>query len=114
MLPDQAKIRDPGRMTMFDTSLRRGLAAAAALTVTLAAIAGGAQAADDSKYPNWKGQWRTINFRLGGQVIKYDPNKAWGPAQQAPLTTEYQKVLEESMADQARGGLGNYPSARCL
>jgi hypothetical protein len=102
-------------MTMLDTSLRWGLAAAAAaLMVTLAAIAGGAQAADDSKYPNWKGQWRAINFRLGGQVIKYDPNKAWGPAQQAPLTPEYQKVLEASMADQAKGGLGNYPSARCL
>jgi hypothetical protein len=82
--------------------------------VTVTAMAGSAQAADDSKYPNWKGQWRAINFRLGGQVIKYDPNKAWGPAQQAPLTPEYQKVLEDSMADQARGGLGNYPTARCL
>jgi hypothetical protein len=30
------------------------------------------------------------------------------------LTAEYQKVLAESMADQAKGGLGNYPSARCL
>ena len=82
----------------------------AALMVTM----GGSQAADDAKYPNWKGQWDTINFRLGGQVIKYDPNKPWGPAQQAPLTPEYQKVLEESMADQAKGGLGNYPTARCL
>jgi hypothetical protein len=63
-------------MTMFHKSLRWGLAAAAALMVTLTAIAGGAQAADESKYPNWKGQWRTINFRLGGQVIKYDPDKA--------------------------------------
>jgi len=86
------------------------VALAAALTVMM----GGAQAADDSKYPNWKGQWDTINFRLGGQVIKFDPNKAWGPAQQAPLTPEYQKVLEESMADQAKGGLGNYPTAQCL
>jgi hypothetical protein len=101
-------------MTMFHESLRWGLAPAAALMVTLTATAGGAQAADDSKYPNWKGQWNAINLRLGGQVIKYDPNKAWGPAQQAPLTPEYQKVLEDSMADQARGGLGNYPTARCL
>src|SRR5580693_6936405 len=102
-------------MTMFHRSLRcRRAPAAAALMVTLTAIAGGAQAADDAKYPNWKGQWSAINFRLGGQVIKYDPNKAWGPAQQAPLTPEYQKVLEDSMADQAKGGLGNYPSARCL
>jgi len=99
---------------MLYRSLTGALALATALIVMLTATMGGALAADDAKYPNWKGQWRTINFRLGGQVIKYDPNKAWGPAQQAPLTPEYQKVLEESMADQARGGLGNYPSARCL
>jgi hypothetical protein len=86
------------------------LALAAALTMK----AGGVQAADDAKYPSWKGQWEAINPRLGGQAIKYDPTKAWGPAQQAPLTPEYQKVLEDSMADQARGGLGNYPTARCL
>jgi hypothetical protein len=86
------------------------IALAAALMVTV----GGAQAADDARYPNWKGQWDAINPRLGGQAIKYDPTKAWGPAQQAPLTPEYQKVLEDSMADQAKGGLGNYPTARCL
>jgi hypothetical protein len=86
------------------------LALAAALMVTI----GAARAADDAKYPNWKGEWNAINPRLGGQAIKFDPTKAWGPAQQAPLTPEYQKVLEESMADQAKGGLGNYPSARCI
>jgi len=99
---------------MFGRSLTGTFALAAALGATLLMTLGGARAADEAKYPNWKGQWRTINFRLGGQVIKYDPNKAWGLAQQAPLTPEYQKVLEASMADQAKGGLGNYPSARCL
>jgi hypothetical protein len=94
--------------------LDRSSTVAVALTATLMLALGGAQAADDAKYPNWKGQWDAINARLGGQVIKYDPNKAWGPAQQAPLTPEYQKVLEESMADQAKGGIGNYPTARCL
>ena len=90
--------------------------ATAAVAFALAALAtiSGAQAADETKYPNWKGQWITINARLGGQVIKFDPNKPWGPAQQAPLTPEYQKVLEASMADQAKGGIGNYPTARCL
>ena len=86
------------------------LAIATALTMAI----GAAQAADDAKYPNWKGQWDAINPRLGGQAIKFDPTKAWGPAQQAPLTPEYRKVHEESMADQATGGLGNYPTARCL
>jgi hypothetical protein len=86
------------------------LALAAALMTTM----GGAHAADDVKYPNWKGEWDTVNPRFGGQAIKFDPTKAWGPAQQAPLTPEYQKVLADSMADQAKGGLGNYPTAKCL
>jgi hypothetical protein len=97
---------------MFDRS-SAGLAAAA-LAAALMLAAGGVRAADDGKYPNWKGQWDTINPRFGGQAIKFDPTKTFGPAQQAPLTLEYQKVLAESMADQAKGGLGNYPSARCL
>jgi hypothetical protein len=95
-------------MIMFNQSLKWAFALSA-LTIAMS----GAQA-DDAKYPNWKGQWEAINPRFGGQMIKFDPTKAWGPAQQAPLTPEYQKVLEESMADQARGGLGNYPTARCL
>jgi hypothetical protein len=92
----------------------RALAFAFTTTISLTVIFGGAAVADEPKYPNWKGQWITINPRLGGQVIKFDPTKPWGPAQQAPLTPEYQKVLEASMADQARGGIGNYPTARCL
>jgi hypothetical protein len=95
---------------MFYRSSTEAFVLAAALMLTM----GGAWAADDAKYPNWKGQWDVINPRFGGQMIKFDPTKAWGPAQQAPLTPEYQKVLEDSMADQARGGLGNYPTARCL
>ncbi len=91
-----------------------GWRGAVALAAALMLAAGGVRAADDGKYPNWKGQWDTINPRFGGQAIKFDPTKAFGPAQQAPLTPEYQKVLAESMADQAKGGLGNYPSARCL
>ncbi len=37
-----------------------------------------ARAADDGKYPNWKGQWDAINPRLGGQAIKFDPTKPLG------------------------------------
>ena len=97
---------------MFDRGLT-GMGAvvlAAALMITT----GGVKAADDAKYPNWKGQWDVINPRFGGQAIKFDPTKAFGLAQQAPLTQEYQKVHAASMADQAKGGLGNYPTARCL
>src|SRR5207302_6722107 len=50
---------------------------------------------------------------IGGQRDNFDPTKPAGPGQQAPLTPEYQKVLESSMADQASGGLGNDPTAQC-
>ena len=84
-------------------------AAAAALMLTI-----GGAAADDAIYPSWKGQWsRLLVPGVGGQGA-FDQTRLWGRGQQAPLTAEYQKVFEDSMADQARGGLGNYPSARCL
>jgi hypothetical protein len=92
----------------------RGLIGAIVLAA-LAIPTGGARAVDDMKYPNWKGQWIGVNPILGGgSVVKFDPTKPSGPAQQAPLTPEYQKVLEDSMADQAKGGLGNYQVARCI
>ena len=95
---------------MLNRSSAVAVAVAAALTMTV----GGVFAFDDAKYPNWKGQWsRVVIPGVGGQGA-FDPTKPWGPGQQAPLTAEYQKVLEASMADQAKGGLGNYPSSRCL
>jgi hypothetical protein len=73
-----------------------------------------ASADDGAKYPNWKGQWNLVVVPgLEGQAVKFDPTKPWGPGQEAPLTEEYKKVHEQSMADQAEGGLGNYPSATC-
>jgi hypothetical protein len=71
----------------------------------------GAQA-EEMKYPNWKGEWDAVFPRVGGQQVKFDTSKPFGKGQQAPLTPEYQKVLADSMADQAKGGLGNYPTAR--
>ena len=94
--------------------LYRGSMGAFAMAAALMLTLGSAPAADDTKYPNWKGQWSRYNPNQEGQAVKFDPTKPTGPGQQAPLTPEYQKVLEESMADQAKGGLGNYPTARCL
>ena len=89
-------------------------AAALVLAAALPAATGGAQPADDAKYPDWGGQWTVIlTPGLPGQRVKFDPTKPWGAGQQAPLTTAYRKVLEDSMADQANGGIGNYPSATC-
>jgi hypothetical protein len=85
-----------------------------ALLVTLSTTVSSAQAHDESKYPNWKGQWGVIlTTGLEGQTVKFDPTKPWGRGQEAPLTAEYRKVHEDSMADQAKGGLGNYPTATC-
>ncbi len=69
-----------------------------------------AAAADDSKYPEWRGQWR----RPPGVGIQWDPTKPLGPAQQAPLTPEYQKVFEASIADQRAGGQGGDPTFTCI
>ena len=95
--------------------LKRSLTVAAAV-VTAAALMlaiGGVQA-EDAKYPNWKGQWsRLLVPGVGGQGA-FDQTKLWGRGQQAPLTSEYQKIFEASMADQAKGGLGNYPPALCF
>jgi hypothetical protein len=97
----------------YRTTVRTGLLAALIVTV------GAAYASDDSNYPNWKGQWerwggppRSFDGRPG--QLSFDQTKAWGPGQEAPLTPEYQAILEASMADQARGGIGNYPQALCL
>jgi hypothetical protein len=94
--------------------MKTGISAALSL-LALSMSVGGARAADEAKYPNWKGQWIAIVTpgTIGGQ-FKFDPTKDRGVGQQAPLTPEYRKVHEDSMADQAKGGLGNYPTARCL
>ena len=70
-----------------------------------------ARAFDDNKYPNLVGQW----LRTDTGTPRYDPSKPSGRGQRAPLTPEYQAILEASLADQANGGQGNWASgARCL
>jgi hypothetical protein len=83
----------------------------ALVAVVLASLTiGGARAAEDAKYPDWRGQWARFAVRgLPGQP-SHDQTKSWGLGQQAPLTPEYQAILEASIADQADGGLGNFPT----
>jgi hypothetical protein len=88
------------------------LAILAVALATFAAVP--ARAFDDAKYPDLSGQWLRKNFNPGGQP-SFDQTKPWGLGQQAPLTPEYQAILEASIADQANGGQGNWNSgARCL
>jgi hypothetical protein len=83
-----------------------------ALMAALTMMAGGGAAAADAKYPNWKGQWIPV-IASGAGAQSFDPTKPAGPGQQAPLTPEYQKVLEKSVTEQAGGGFGNDPTAEC-
>ena len=80
------------------------------LVVVLGVTMGSARAFDESKYPNWKGQW----LRTDTGTPRYDPSKPMGRPQQAPLTPEYQAFLEASLADQAEGGPGADPTYTCL
>src|SRR5262249_304747 len=93
-----------GRIVMICRRSSGAFGFAGAVMVTI-----GAQAADDAKYPDWSGAWMRIPVRLPTQP-SHDQTKPWGRGQQAPLTPEYQKVLEDSIADQAIGGLGNFPT----
>jgi hypothetical protein len=94
--------------------LYRSLLGAIALAA-LSVSAANAEILDYSKYPNLKGQWnRFIVPGLPGQP-SFDQTKPWGFGQEAPLTPEYKAVLEASLADQAKGGQGNFTDgSRCL
>jgi hypothetical protein len=94
--------------------VRRNLIAVAGLVIAaLMTSAADTQAQDarhDLKYPDWRGQWlRPLGIRLPTQP-SHDQNKPWGFGQQAPLTPEAAKVLQDSIDDQAVGGLGNFPT----
>jgi hypothetical protein len=95
---------------------RSSTGAVVALAAALVMTCGAVRAADDAKYPDWRGAWaRFIVPGLGGQP-SFDQTKPWGFGQQAPLTPEYQKVLADSLADQANGGEGNFfdHAVQCL
>jgi len=100
---------------MLERSFAGVVALGSALMIGLLTIAGSVRAADQvPKYPSWKGLWSRVVHREVEVQGAFDQTKPWGLGQQAPLTPEYQKVLQQSMEDQAKGGLGNYPTARCL
>jgi hypothetical protein len=104
---DRASYSQRWRIFMFHRS--RAASVTVALAAALLSMIGGTQASDDAKYPDWKGQWTRFAVRLPTQP-SHDQTKPWGFGQQAPLTPEYQAVLAASIADQAAGGLGNFPT----
>jgi len=81
------------------------------VAVALAALCAGVvsvQAFDESKYPDWSGEWRL------GPPAKWDPSKPPARGQEAPLTPEYQAMFEANLADQAAGGQGLDPTYTCI
>jgi hypothetical protein len=105
---------------------RSSTSAIAAAGIAMVMMTGAVQAAEAAKYPDWKGAWTRWfppgsvlepngGFTAGGQP-SHDQTKPWGRGQEAPLTPEYQKVFEESLADQANGGQGNFfdHAIRCM
>jgi hypothetical protein len=81
-------------------------------SITLAAVlligTASAFAFDESRYPDWSGQWG----RIGG--VNWDPSKPRGPGQQAPLTAEYEALYKANLADQELGGQGDDPTYICI
>ena len=71
-------------------------------------VVGTAQAYDDAKYPNFKGQW----YRTQG--TQWDATKPPARGQQAPLTDEYKAVYEANLAEQRTGGQEYKPQVKCL
>src|SRR6267154_3511905 len=80
--------------------------AAAFATFALSTMMTNARVFDESHYPEWTGQWMRVPVAGIRGNPSWDPNKSDGLAQEAPLTPEYQAILEASLADQAAGGAG--------
>ena len=73
-----------------------------ALTVAFVMASAGAEAFEEFRYPDLKGQWERVG----------PPN--WTPAGKPPFTSEYQAVYEANRADMRNGGAGNVPSQYCF
>ena len=88
----------------------RSSIAATVLAVALLIPTGSVRAHDESKYPDWSGQWSRAP---DGGVPRYDPTKPIRN-QQAPLTPEYRARHEASMKDQDSGGFGLDLAYACI
>src|SRR5947208_15567358 len=86
----------------------------AMIAAILLGLCASADAFDQSKYPDLKGQWGRGRFPGVAGQPSYDPTKRQGLAQQAPLRPEFQKVLEANIREQATGGQTGDPTYTCL
>jgi hypothetical protein len=79
------------------------------LAAVLCMATASARAHDETKYPDWTGQWR----RPAGVGNQWDTSRPPRKAQ-APFTPEYQAIYEANLADQAAGGQGTDPTFTCI
>jgi len=84
---------------------------AIATTAALLAALAAAQAFDQTKYPDWKGQWLALG---GDQNSPWDPSLPTGAAEQARLTPEYRAIFAASVREAAAGGPSADPITRCV
>jgi hypothetical protein len=94
----------------LDAFARKTAPLAAALMMAFGVAAA---VAEEGKYPDWRGQWNRQRVPgIPGQP-SFDPNKSWGKGQEAPLTPEYQAVLEANLKAQREGGFFDWLGASC-
>ena len=90
--------------------LHKTLLGSLALTVVLGLAVTAAAAHDETKYPDWSGQWSRVP---DGGPPRYDPSKPIRK-QEAPLKPEYQKLYEASLKDIDEGGFGLDTAYACI
>jgi hypothetical protein len=93
---------------------RTSIAVIAIVAITLVLVSRAAMAFDESRYPDWSGQWKKGANPAGSVGNPWDPAKPSGRAQNAPLTPEYQAIFEQSLADQDAGRQGGNSGIACI
>jgi hypothetical protein len=68
-----------------------------------------AQAHDETKYPDFRGQWSR-----GKGGAQWDQSKPGGLRQEVPLTPEYQAIYEANIKAEFSGGEAYNPQAICM
>src|SRR5215470_10226604 len=107
-----ASLRIPGievvvldRIGTFGWRMCRSLGTIALVMALL--LSARAQAHDEAKYPELRGQWVRAHQRS-----QWDPSKPRGLGQQAPLTPEYRAIFEANLAALRTTTVD--PQLRCL
>ena len=74
----------------------------------------GAQAFEDVKYPDLRGQWTRAEMPGFAGDPPFDPSKPPGRGQQPPLTPEYQAIFEANLRERESGVPATWPGPSCL